>query len=96
LWLLFQSDLNFTFTVRHECTGDHILPGSVFNFHVDVISDRDQIAGPFTLEAPIPSNVSDARFAIVGGEVTSKGANVPCVPVAPLPLTTSDWYNNAF
>ncbi|XP_052778308.1 uncharacterized protein LOC128215779 [Mya arenaria] len=91
----YPSNLNFDFNISHSCSSDTFLSGSILHFLLDVTTQRNVVAGPFTLEAPIPTDIANARLAIVGSSVINKGPNVACAPIADLSLETSDWKNGS-
>ena len=60
--------------MKPACGPDAVFhPGSVAYFDLEIITERDKTAGPMTIEAPIPVNLTEPVLTFVNAQVVSKG-----------------------
>ena len=91
--MFLQTDLAYSYIVKPVC-GQHPVfhPGSVTYFDLEITTDRNKTAGPMTIEAPIPDNLTVPVLTFVNAKVVKKGKNLPCTALGKVQTKLSDWY----
>ncbi|KAJ8301472.1 hypothetical protein KUTeg_020459 [Tegillarca granosa] len=74
-----KTSVNYTFHLYHKCQKNCVTVGSIFEFFVDVSTERDTNPGPAVFEFPVPANLNDTNFSVCNYEIINIGKNVICV-----------------
>ncbi|KAK3102212.1 hypothetical protein FSP39_009634 [Pinctada imbricata] len=74
----YDQSVNYNFTFYHNCTRNSLTRNSVFEFFLDIDTERNTNPGPITVEFPVPTNYSESYFSVCSYEVISIGSNVVC------------------
>ncbi|XP_048741910.2 uncharacterized protein LOC125655613 isoform X2 [Ostrea edulis] len=74
-----DTPVDYTFSFYHNCTRTCLTRGSVFEFILDITTERNKNPGRVNLELAVPTNDSESFFVLCGYEVTKIGSNLKCV-----------------
>ncbi|KAH3892827.1 hypothetical protein DPMN_016959 [Dreissena polymorpha] len=87
-----STDLSYYYIMKPVCGPDAVFhPGSVEYFDLEITTERGKVAGPMTIEAPIPVNLTEPVLTFVNAQVVSKGKNVVCTALGNVSTQRSDW-----
>ncbi|KAH3821628.1 hypothetical protein DPMN_123393 [Dreissena polymorpha] len=92
----YATNLAYNYIVKPVCGQDPVFhPGSVAYFDLEITTERDKTAGPMTIEAPIPDNLTEPVLKFVSAKVVKKGTNVVCTALGKVPTKLSDWVSGS-
>lgn len=74
-----DAPVNYVFDFYHNCTGNCLTRGSVFEFFLDITTERNKNPGRVNVELAVPTNESESFFVICGYEVVKIGSNLKCI-----------------
>ncbi|XP_061187424.1 uncharacterized protein LOC133195556 isoform X1 [Saccostrea echinata] len=74
-----DAPVDFSFNFFHNCTKNCLTRGSVFEFFLDISTERNKNPGQVNVELAVPTNDSESFFVICGYDIQKIGSNLKCI-----------------